>query len=124
MGVQGCDIICRGARDVPPHVCPSVSHVTTQTQPLQHKHSHSTDHTCHSRPFPLTLTELLDLDPLPLSALNNPAYEGMYRGKFTHFNPIQTQVGIVLICTAFHCLYCACSTALSAASLYRSRSTS
>lgn len=38
-------------------------------------------------------TELLDLDPLPLSALNNPSYEAMYTGKFTHFNPIQTQVG-------------------------------
>jgi activating signal cointegrator complex subunit 3 len=39
-----------------------------------------------------THTELLDLDPLPLSALNNPAYEAMYTGRFTHFNPIQTQV--------------------------------
>jgi activating signal cointegrator complex subunit 3 len=38
-------------------------------------------------------TELLDLDPLPLSVLNNPCYEGMYAGRFTHFNPIQTQVG-------------------------------
>lgn len=33
-------------------------------------------------------TELLDLDPLPVSALDNPKYESMYR--FTHFNPIQT----------------------------------
>ena len=40
-------------------------------------------------------TELLDLDPLPLSALGNPEYESLY--KFTHFNPIQTQI--------FHCLY-------------------
>lgn len=40
-------------------------------------------------------TELLDLDPLPLSALGNEAYEAMYRGRFTHFNPIQTQVGVV-----------------------------
>ena len=40
-------------------------------------------------------TELLDLDPLPLSALANPRYEALY--KFSHFNPIQTQ--------AFHCLY-------------------
>ncbi|KAK9814715.1 hypothetical protein WJX72_010327 [[Myrmecia] bisecta] len=40
-------------------------------------------------------TQLLDLDPLPLSALNNPAYEAMY--SFSHFNPIQTQ--------AFHTLY-------------------
>ena len=42
-------------------------------------------------------TELLDLDPLPRSALNNPVYESMYEGKFTHFNAIQTQ--------AFHTLY-------------------
>ena len=40
-------------------------------------------------------TELLDLDPLPVSALKNPEYEALY--KFSHFNPIQTQV--------FHCLY-------------------
>jgi hypothetical protein len=38
-------------------------------------------------------TELLDLDPLPLGALSNPALEGLYTGRFTHFNPIQTQVG-------------------------------
>ena len=35
-------------------------------------------------------TELLDLDPLPLSALNNPGYQSMY--SFSHFNPLQTQV--------------------------------
>ena len=35
-------------------------------------------------------TELLDLDPLPLSALDCPEYEAQYR--FSHFNPIQTQV--------------------------------
>ncbi|KAL0039926.1 hypothetical protein WJX77_011783 [Trebouxia sp. C0004] len=40
-------------------------------------------------------TELLDLDPLPLSALNNPTYQAMY--SFSHFNPLQTQ--------AFHALY-------------------
>ncbi|GBG84220.1 hypothetical protein CBR_g38192 [Chara braunii] len=40
-------------------------------------------------------TELLDLRPLPISALKNPVYESLY--KFTHFNPIQTQ--------AFHVLY-------------------
>uniref|UniRef100_A0A453INT9 RNA helicase n=1 Tax=Aegilops tauschii subsp. strangulata TaxID=200361 RepID=A0A453INT9_AEGTS len=43
----------------------------------------------------ITHTELLDLKPLPLSALGNKAYEDLYR--FTHFNPIQTQ--------AFHVLY-------------------
>lgn len=39
----------------------------------------------------LLLAELLDLDPLPVSALQNPVYESLY--KFSHFNPIQTQVG-------------------------------
>ena len=42
-----------------------------------------------------THTELLDLDPLPKTALNNETYESMYR--FSHFNPIQTQ--------AFHTLF-------------------
>ncbi|KAL4525728.1 hypothetical protein Ndes2526B_g09336 [Nannochloris sp. 'desiccata'] len=41
-------------------------------------------------------TELLDLDPLPLSALGNPTYQALYT-RFSHFNPIQTQ--------AFHTLY-------------------
>ncbi len=36
-------------------------------------------------------TELLDLDPLPLAALGNEQYQAMYTGRFTHFNPIQTQ---------------------------------
>ncbi|XP_048883103.1 activating signal cointegrator 1 complex subunit 3 [Brienomyrus brachyistius] len=40
-------------------------------------------------------TELLDLQPLPVSALGNREYESLY--KFTHFNPIQTQI--------FHTLY-------------------
>jgi activating signal cointegrator complex subunit 3 len=34
-------------------------------------------------------TKLLDLDPLPKSALQNEVYESMY--GFSHFNPIQTQ---------------------------------
>ncbi|KAK6153447.1 hypothetical protein DH2020_013086 [Rehmannia glutinosa] len=42
-----------------------------------------------------THTELLDLKPLPVTALGNATYEALY--KFTHFNPIQTQ--------AFHVLY-------------------
>jgi activating signal cointegrator complex subunit 3 len=42
-------------------------------------------------------TNLLDLVPLPLSALQNEAFEKLYSDKMTHFNPIQTQV--------FHCLY-------------------
>nr|CAB3223427.1 activating signal cointegrator 1 complex subunit 3 [Phallusia mammillata] len=40
-------------------------------------------------------TELLDLEPLPITALNNVGYQSVY--NFTHFNPIQTQI--------FHCLY-------------------
>ncbi|TNN71058.1 Activating signal cointegrator 1 complex subunit 3 [Liparis tanakae] len=40
-------------------------------------------------------TELLDLQPLPITALANREYESLY--KFTHFNPIQTQI--------FHTLY-------------------
>uniref|UniRef100_A0A1D1YQG8 RNA helicase n=1 Tax=Anthurium amnicola TaxID=1678845 RepID=A0A1D1YQG8_9ARAE len=40
-------------------------------------------------------TELLDLKPLPVTALSNEYYQGLY--KFSHFNPIQTQ--------AFHVLY-------------------
>uniref|UniRef100_A0A3Q3RSP6 Activating signal cointegrator 1 complex subunit 3 n=1 Tax=Mastacembelus armatus TaxID=205130 RepID=A0A3Q3RSP6_9TELE len=40
-------------------------------------------------------TELLDLQPLPVTVLGNREYESLY--KFTHFNPIQTQI--------FHTLY-------------------
>ncbi len=40
-------------------------------------------------------TKLLNLHPLPLSALNNPGYEQLY--KYPYFNPVQTQV--------FHTLY-------------------
>jgi activating signal cointegrator complex subunit 3 len=40
-------------------------------------------------------TELLDLTPLPKTVLNAPEFEALY--KFTHFNPIQTQL--------FHVLY-------------------
>ncbi len=36
-------------------------------------------------------TSLLKLDPLPIKALGNPAFEKLYP-KLTHFNPIQTQV--------------------------------
>ena len=37
-------------------------------------------------------TELLDLQPLPLSVLGNPEHEKLFARSFTHFNPIQTQV--------------------------------
>ena len=40
-------------------------------------------------------TDLLDLEPLPVTALNDSKLEMLY--KFTHFNPIQTQI--------FFCLY-------------------
>ncbi|KAK6913571.1 DEAD/DEAH box helicase domain [Dillenia turbinata] len=40
-------------------------------------------------------TELLDLQPLPVSALRNPSYEALYH-EFKHFNPVQTQVFTVL----------------------------
>ncbi|KAL0275814.1 UNVERIFIED_CONTAM: hypothetical protein PYX00_003552 [Menopon gallinae] len=40
-------------------------------------------------------TDLLALQPLPITALDNPRYQQIY--KFTHFNTIQTQI--------FHCLY-------------------
>ncbi|VDK81594.1 unnamed protein product [Litomosoides sigmodontis] len=39
--------------------------------------------------------DLLDLDPLPLTALKNEAFQSIY--SFQFFNPVQTQV--------FHCLY-------------------
>lgn len=38
-------------------------------------------------------TELLDLQPLPVSALRNSAFESLYQDKFPFFNPIQTQGG-------------------------------
>uniref|UniRef100_A0A674NY69 Activating signal cointegrator 1 complex subunit 3 n=1 Tax=Takifugu rubripes TaxID=31033 RepID=A0A674NY69_TAKRU len=37
-------------------------------------------------------TELLDLQPLPVTALRNSAFEAVYQNKFPFFNPIQTQV--------------------------------
>ena len=40
-------------------------------------------------------SDLLPLNPLPVTALENPEWEKLY--KFTHFNSIQTQI--------FHCLY-------------------
>ena len=37
-------------------------------------------------------TELLDLQPLPVSALRNKQYEDLYSETFTQFIPVQTQV--------------------------------
>lgn len=42
-------------------------------------------------------TELLNLQPLPISALKNPLLEEIYAQRFQYFNPMQTQI--------FHCLY-------------------
>ena len=41
------------------------------------------------------ISELLDLEPLPTSALQDEKLINIY--NFTHFNPIQTQI--------FHCLF-------------------
>ena len=51
-------------------------------------------------------TELLDLQPLPVSALRNKAFEALYT-KYGTFNPIQTQVRV-----------CACVDRISASSRY------
>ncbi|XP_043274954.1 putative U5 small nuclear ribonucleoprotein 200 kDa helicase isoform X2 [Venturia canescens] len=37
-------------------------------------------------------TELLDLQPLPITALRNEKFETLYTDRFPQFNPIQTQV--------------------------------
>ncbi|KAF4424886.1 RNA helicase [Fusarium acutatum] len=42
-------------------------------------------------------TDLLNLQPLPISALKNPALEELYAKRFEYFNPMQTQI--------FHTLY-------------------
>ena len=42
-------------------------------------------------------TDLLNLQPLPISALKNPILEEIYGQRFQFFNPMQTQI--------FHCLY-------------------
>ena len=42
-------------------------------------------------------TDLLDLQPLPITALNNPLLEEIYAPRFRFFNPMQTQI--------FHSLY-------------------
>lgn len=50
----------------------------------------------------LPFTKLLDLYPLPITVLNNELYQSVY--KFTHFNPIQTQVFHTLYHTDQNCL--------------------
>jgi activating signal cointegrator complex subunit 3 len=44
-----------------------------------------------------THTNLLDVHPIAVAALHNPLYERLYSSKFTHFNPLQSQL--------FHTLY-------------------
>ncbi|XP_024003677.1 DExH-box ATP-dependent RNA helicase DExH13 isoform X2 [Eutrema salsugineum] len=51
-------------------------------------------------------TELLDLQPLPMTALRNPSYETLYQ-DFKHFNPVQTQVFSVLYNTSDNVLVAA-----------------
>jgi pre-mRNA-splicing helicase BRR2 len=36
-------------------------------------------------------TELLDLQPLPITALRNESFEALYHSTIQQFNPIQTQ---------------------------------
>lgn len=43
------------------------------------------------------LTELLDLQPLPVSALRNVDFEALYNDKFPYFNPIQTQGTFIVL---------------------------
>lgn len=44
-----------------------------------------------------SFTDLLDLHPLPIRALNNPILEEICEKRFTYFNPVQTQI--------FHTVY-------------------
>lgn len=50
-------------------------------------------------------TPLLDLDPLPVAALHNRAYQSFYR--FSHFNAVQTQVFFKSFHTDDNMLVCA-----------------
>lgn len=52
-------------------------------------------------------TELLDLQPLPLSALRSPELEHAYSGLLSHFNSIQTQAFTELYDTDNNVLICA-----------------
>jgi len=45
--------------------------------------------------FLFFIADLLELQPLPVTALEDPRLEALY--PYEHFNPIQTQI--------FHCLY-------------------
>ena len=56
--------------------------------------------------FPPT-TELLDLQPLPVTALRNKSHEALYTSTFRHFNPIQTQTFSALFEGDDNALVCA-----------------
>ncbi|CAG8452307.1 15922_t:CDS:10, partial [Dentiscutata erythropus] len=45
-------------------------------------------------------TELLNLPPLPISSLNDSILESIYAQRFSHFNPVQTQVFDILYKTS------------------------
>lgn len=67
------------------HPCPSLSLSACETQlPVSFRHLILPE----KYPPP---TELLDLQPLPVTALRNAAFETLYQNKFPFFNPIQTQ---------------------------------
>jgi pre-mRNA-splicing helicase BRR2 len=51
-------------------------------------------------------TELLDLQPLPVSALRSPQFEEIYK-NYKQFNPIQTQVFNTLYSSDENTLVCA-----------------
>ncbi|KAG0485407.1 hypothetical protein HPP92_009486 [Vanilla planifolia] len=89
------------------------SELFLMTKKMASGESQKISFTSHFIPFllsNLTLPEvdttithgLLDLKPLPVSSLGNQAYEKLY--KFSHFNPIQTQVFHVLYHTASNVL--------------------
>ena len=48
-------------------------------------------------------TELLDLQPLPASALRKPEYESVFETRFKYFNPVQTQTFNTLYTTDESC---------------------
>jgi Superfamily II helicase len=59
-------------------------------------HNKKASPTSHLALFSLYfIADLLELQPLPVTALEDPSLEALY--PFEHFNPIQTQI--------FHCLY-------------------
>jgi pre-mRNA-splicing helicase BRR2 len=58
----------------------------------------SFQHLIRPAPYP-NHTALLDLQPLPVTALHNKAYEELYANSFANFNKIQTQVFQALFTT-------------------------